>query len=53
MIIPKGNSKEELDQRKDIISQVYRQWTDANPGPIKKLSNTYWKPIASCQKWER
>ena len=37
MIVPKGNSKEELDQRKDIISQVYRQWTDNNPD--KKVYN--------------
>ena len=37
MIIPKGNSKEELDQRKEIISQVYRQWTENHPD--KKVYN--------------
>ena len=47
MIIPKGNSKEELDKRKEIISQVYRKyfiWTGyfemplllVNPSLLKK-----------------
>ena len=31
MDIPQGNTKEELAQREEIISQVYRQWTEANP----------------------
>ena len=31
MIIPLGNSKEDFKIREDIISQVYRQWTEANP----------------------
>ena len=31
MIIPQGNSKEALKQREEIISQVYRIWTDNNP----------------------
>lgn len=30
MNIPTGNSNEELKQRKDIISQLYRQWTNSN-----------------------
>ena len=29
--IPNGNSKEDLKTREDIISQVYRKWTEANP----------------------
>lgn len=29
--IPTGNSKQELKIREDIISQVYRKWTEANP----------------------
>ena len=37
MIIPKGNSKEELDRRKEIISQAYRQWTNLHPN--KKVYN--------------
>lgn len=31
MSIPQGNSKEELNQRQEIISQVYRKWTEENP----------------------
>jgi hypothetical protein len=31
MIIPQGNSKEALKQREEIISQVYRTWTENNP----------------------
>lgn len=31
MNIPVGNSKEDFIQRKYIISQVFRQWTDNNP----------------------
>lgn len=31
MIIPQENNKEALKQRKDIISQVYRTWTENNP----------------------
>ena len=31
MLIPQGNSKEELNQRQEIISQVYRKWTEENP----------------------
>ena len=31
MDIPQGNSKEELKQREEIISQVYRRWTEENP----------------------
>lgn len=31
MIIPQGNSKEALKQREEIISQVYRTWTEKNP----------------------
>lgn len=37
MNIPTGNNNEELKQRKDIISQLYRQWTDSNPD--KKVFN--------------
>ena len=37
MDIPTGNSSEDLKQRKDIISQLYRQWTDRNPD--KKVFN--------------
>ena len=29
--IPMGNSKEALNQRQEIISQVYRKWTEENP----------------------
>ncbi|MBQ6157201.1 MAG: hypothetical protein IJK22_11450 [Bacteroidales bacterium] len=31
MIIPQGNSKEALKQREEIISQIYRTWTENNP----------------------
>ena len=31
MNIPQGNTKEELKQREEIISQVYRRWTAENP----------------------
>jgi hypothetical protein len=31
MNIPQGNSKEELKAREEIISQVYRKWTENNP----------------------
>ena len=31
MNIPQGNTKEELKQREEIISQVYRRWTEENP----------------------
>lgn len=31
MIIPQGNNKEALKQREEIISQVYRIWTENNP----------------------
>lgn len=31
MIIPQENNKEALKQRKDVISQVYRTWTENNP----------------------
>ena len=37
MNIPVGNSKKELNQRKSIISQVFRQWTYNNPD--KKVFN--------------
>ena len=37
MDIPIGNSSEDLKQRKDIISQLYRQWTESNPD--KKVFN--------------
>ena len=37
MNIPTGNSSEDFKQRKDIISQLYRQWTDSNPD--KKVFN--------------
>ena len=37
MNIPTGNNSEDLKQRKDIISQLYRQWTDRNPD--KKIFN--------------
>ena len=30
MIIPQGNSKKALKQREEIISQVYRTWTENN-----------------------
>lgn len=38
MIIPKGNTKEELKLREEIISQAYREWTTANPD--KKVFNS-------------
>ena len=31
MDIPQGNNKEDLERRKEIISQVYRNWTAENP----------------------
>lgn len=31
MNIPQGNSKDELKAREEIISQVYRKWTENNP----------------------
>ena len=31
MGIPRGNSKEDLEHRKEIISQVYRIWIKKNP----------------------
>ena len=31
MNIPQGNNKEDLKQREEIISQVYRRWTEENP----------------------
>lgn len=31
MNIPLGNSKEDLKKREEIISQVYRRWTEENP----------------------
>jgi len=37
MNIPKGNSKEELKARENIISQAYREWTSLNPD--KKVYN--------------
>ena len=37
MDIPTGNTSEDLKQRKDIISQLYRQWTNSNPD--KKVFN--------------
>ena len=36
-MIPEGNSKEDLDQRKEIISNVYREWTEKHPE--KKVYN--------------
>ena len=37
MNIPSGNSNEDYKQRKDIISQLYREWTYNNPE--KKVLN--------------
>lgn len=31
MDIPRGNSKDDLECRKEIVSQLYRQWTIENP----------------------
>ena len=31
MDIPQGNNKEDFERRKEIISQVYRNWTTENP----------------------
>ena len=31
VLIPLGNSKEDLTLRQKIISQVYRKWTEENP----------------------
>ena len=31
ILIPMGNSKEELNVREEVISQVYRRWTEENP----------------------
>ncbi|MBR1514223.1 MAG: hypothetical protein IJ622_08040 [Bacteroidales bacterium] len=31
MLIPMGNSKEELKLRQEVISQAYRKWTEENP----------------------
>jgi len=31
MGIPQGNSKEDFAKREEIISQVYRKWTEENP----------------------
>lgn len=31
MNIPQGNNKEDLKQREELISQVYRRWTEENP----------------------
>ena len=31
MNIPQGNNKDELKAREEIISQVYRKWTENNP----------------------
>lgn len=31
MNTPQGNSKDELKAREEIISQVYRKWTENNP----------------------
>jgi hypothetical protein len=31
MDIPQGNRKEDFECRKNIISQVYRKWTNENP----------------------
>ena len=31
VLIPMGNSKEEQNLRKEVISQVYRKWTEENP----------------------
>ena len=31
MDIPQGNSKDDFKQREEIISQVYRRWTEENP----------------------
>ena len=31
VLVPMGNSKEALNLRKEIISQVYRRWTEENP----------------------
>ena len=36
-MIPEGNSKKDLDQRKEIISNVYREWTEKHPE--KKVYN--------------
>ena len=37
MNIPTGNNSEDHKQRQDIISQLYRQWTNCNPD--KKVFN--------------
>ena len=37
MKIPEGNTKEEINRRKDIISRVYRHWTIINQD--KKVYN--------------
>ena len=31
VLIPMGNSKEDLNLRKEVISHVYRKWTEENP----------------------
>ena len=31
VLIPMGNSKEDLNLRQEVISQVYRKWTKENP----------------------
>ena len=31
ILIPMGNSKEDLNLRKEVISHVYRKWTEENP----------------------
>jgi len=31
VLIPMGNSKEEQNLRKEVISQVYHKWTEENP----------------------
>jgi hypothetical protein len=31
VLIPMGNGKEDLNLRQEVISQVYRKWTEENP----------------------
>jgi hypothetical protein len=41
MIIPQENNREALKQREEIISKVYRTWTEKNPS--KRVYNRYSK----------
>ena len=47
MDIPTGNSSEDLKQRKDIISQLYRQWSNSNPD--KKVLNPSLKGVVNIR----